>query len=113
MKILMLIIILVSTLFAGSYGSLLFHGNCITCHEINRSKSAPSLKEIKKAYLNAFPQKEMFVDYMSTWILNPNAKSSIMQESIEKYELMPQLAYNKEVLEEIAEFIYGTNFEKK
>jgi hypothetical protein len=33
-----------------------------------------------------------------------------MSDMIEKYELMPQLGYDKDTLEKIAEYIYETEF---
>lgn len=112
MKKLILLAFYITTTFAGTYPSLLFHGNCVTCHLLNSSKSAPSIKEVKKAYINAYPKEEDFVKFMSTWVLNPNATTSIMQEAVEKYELMPHLAYDKNVLEEISLYIYTLNFDK-
>ena len=61
-------------------------------------------------YLNAYPKKEDFVKQMSTWVLNPSTKTSIMQDAIKKYELMPHLAYDKQTLAEIAAYIYETDF---
>ena len=107
MKIKILVLVLSLNLFASSYGELLFNGNCVTCHSINDlNKSAPTIKEIQKAYKNAFPLKKDFISYMTTWILSPNEETSIMLQEIEKYNLMPNLAYDKETLEEISNFIY-------
>ena len=110
MKIFIFLTIMISFNFAGSFPSLLFHGNCITCHQIDNDKSAPSIKKVKSVYMNVYPKKEDFVKQMSIWVLNPNAKTSIMLDAIEKYELMPHLAYDKQTLEEIASYIYKTDF---
>ncbi len=99
-----------NSLHADNYGRLLLYGNCTTCHYEKKSLSAPSLKVIKKRYIEAFPQKKDFVEYMSTWVLKPNKQNSIMSDMIEKYELMPQLGYDKDTLEKIAEYIYETEF---
>lgn len=104
--------LLTSSLYADSYGRLLLYGNCTTCHYIDKSISAPSMQIIKERYLSAFPQKEDFISYMSTWILKPNISGSIMHDMIEKYELMPELGYDKDTLEKIAEYIYNTDFNK-
>ncbi len=99
-----------NNLYGDNYGSLLLYGNCTTCHYEKESLSAPSLRIIKKRYIKAFPQKKDFVEYMSTWVLKPNKQNSIMDDMIEKYELMPQLGYDKDTLEKIAEYIYETEF---
>ena len=107
MKIKLLILILSSNLFASSYGELLFNGNCVTCHSTNNlNKSAPTIKEIQNTYKNAFPEKIDFISYMSTWVLNPNKETSLMDESIKKYKLMPMLGYDRETLEEISSYLY-------
>jgi len=112
MKKLILFFIYTPLCFA-SYSALLFNGNCVTCHKVNQSISAPSVIELQKNYKRAFPQKKDFIKYMSQWVLKPNKRTSIMQDSINKYKLMPELGYQKEVLEEIATYLYETDFTKK
>ena len=98
--------------FADEMGSLLFHGNCVTCHYELQEKSAPAMIEVRKRYLQAFPKKEDFVKYLSEWVHKPSEEHSIMQDAIEKHGVMPQLAYEKDVLKEIAAYIYETDFTK-
>lgn len=113
MKKIFLILFIFINLNANNYGKLLFSGNCVTCHFETEKKSAPSIAEVRKHYLNAFPNKKDFVDYMSTWVLKPNAKTSLMTHSIEEFELMPELAYDQYTLRQIAEYIYKTDFNKQ
>jgi hypothetical protein len=49
---------------------------------------------------------------MSTWIAHPKEETSIMLDAVKKYELMPYLHYELETLEEIAAYIYETDFSK-
>ena len=98
---------------AGSIGSLLFHGNCITCHFETKDDSAPSIMRVRENYLRAFPEKKDFVEYMSMWVLNPNREGSLMLDDIKKYELMPMLGYEESTLNIIAEYIYDTDFTKE
>ena len=98
---------------AGNIGSLLFHGNCITCHFETKDDSAPSIMSVRENYLRAFPKKENFTDYMSKWVLEPNAEGSLMLDAIKKYELMPMLGYEESTLKIIAEYIYDTDFTKE
>jgi hypothetical protein len=106
-------LLLSSGLNADNMGSLLFHGNCITCHAETKTLSAPSILEVRDNYLRAFPNKENFVGYMSTWIKNPQKETSLMLEAVDKHGLMPELGYDKETLETIAAYIYETDFTKK
>ena len=92
---------------------MLFHGNCVTCHFETKDISAPSIVRIKENYMRAFPKKEDFVAYMSKWVKNPKEETSIMQEAITKYELMPYLHFDLESLKEISTYIYETDFKKE
>lgn len=96
----------------NGYGRLLLEGNCITCHHYTKSISAPSLKIVKQRYKAAFLDKESFVDYMVEWVYKPSKEGSIMVDMIEKYELMPELGYDKDTLKKIATYIYETKDSK-
>jgi len=50
---------------------------------------------------------------MSIWVYKPNEKTSIMQDAIDIYKLMPELAYDMETLKEISSYIYENDFAKK
>ena len=101
-----------SSLNAASLGSLLFHGNCTACHKELKAVSAPSVMEFRENYLRAFSKKEDFVEYISQWVEHPNEESSLMQDAIKKYELMPELGFEKSTLKIISEYIYETDFSK-
>ncbi len=111
-KTLLFLLIFESFLHADENGALLFHGNCTACHHEVIEKSAPSMMEVRRRYLQAFPRKQDFVKYLSEWVSNPSAERSIMQDAIKKHKLMPQLAYEKNTLEDIATYIYETDFKK-
>ncbi len=49
---------------------------------------------------------------MTTWVLKPSEQMSIMQHSIDEFELMPELAYDEYTLREISKYIYKTDFSK-
>lgn len=112
-KLFVLLILIFNSIFASNYGELLFNGNCITCHFKTKDISAPSIVEVKNLYISAFPKEQDFVKYMASWILKPNSDTSIMQQSIDKFKLMPELGYDKYTLEEIAKYIYRTDFNKQ
>ena len=112
-KLLLLFFTFVSLDAADNMGALLFHGNCTTCHNELQNKSAPAMIEVRRRYMQAFADKKDFVKYLSEWVHDPDAKKSIMQDAIAKYELMPQLSYEKDVLEDIAAYIYDTDFTRQ
>ncbi|MEA2100057.1 MAG: cytochrome C [Campylobacterota bacterium] len=113
MKIFSLILLFISQLNATDMRSLLFHGNCTTCHFEKKAVSAPSVMEFKESYLRAFPIKKDFVEYMSKWVLKPNKETSIMLDAIDKHELMPELGFDLTTLMEISSYIYDTDFTKE
>lgn len=110
------VLFLTLCLFAGSlYASnakLLFNGNCTVCHKTNTNKTAPSILEIKENYKRAYPLKVDFVNQMASWVNNPKSQTSIMLQSVEKFKIMPNLAYDIYMLKEIAQYIYDTDFQK-
>ena len=68
---------------------------------------------VRENYLKAFPNKKDFVEYMSKWVLTPNAEGSLMLDAIKKYELMPLLGYEESTLKIITKYIYDTDFTKE
>ncbi len=99
-----------SFVYADNMSSLLYSGNCITCHKDTKEESAPSMQEVRKRYKDAFSNKEDFVSYMSKWVANPDEKSSLMVDSIEKHGLMPELGFDEDMLRDITGYIYDTDF---
>ena len=85
----------------------------MTCHHETKAISAPSIIEIREKYLNAFADKEEFVEYMSTWVREPKEETSLMLDAIAKYELMPNLSYELDSLRDISAYIYDTDFTKE
>lgn len=112
-KTLLTTFLFVLNLQATNYDSLLFHGNCTTCHFETETVSAPSVVDFRERYISAFPDKKDFVAYMSTWVKHPKEETSLMHDAIEKHELMPELAFDLETLKTISAYIYETDFTKK
>ena len=94
-------------------GALLFNGNCTTCHFELKEVSAPAMITVQERYKKAFGKKGDFLKYLSEWVANPNPETSIMQDAIKKHGVMPHLGYEKEVIEDIAAYIYDTDFTKQ
>jgi cytochrome c551/c552 len=113
MKYILFFHLLILNLLAYDCGELLFNGNCITCHSKTKSISAPSVLEIKERYINAFSNKKEFIDYMAKWVQHPNKDTSLMQDAITKYEIMPELGFDKDTLTQISKYIYETDFKSR
>jgi cytochrome c551/c552 len=106
----LLFLLLVVYLEANNMNSLLYNGNCITCHKDTKEESAPSMYEVKSRYLSAFAEKKDFIAYMSKWVSNPNKETSLMHDAIKKHDLMPSLGFDEDMLKDIATHIYETDF---
>ena len=106
MKKVILSLLLLLNMYAAPMGELMFNGNCLTCHAIDKANSAPSIKEIRHVYLQRFTTEEAFIAFMIPWIQKPNATTALMPEAIKKYALMPELGYDAETLKEIASYLY-------
>ena len=113
MKKIVLFVLLALHVEANDMSSLMFNGNCITCHKETKTVSAPSVLKFKAVYLNAFPEKKDFVKYMSTWVIDPSKEGSLMQSSIKKHGLMPHLGFDIETLRDISAYIYETDFKTR
>ncbi len=104
-------LLLLPNLSFTNEGALLFNGNCATCHHLKRASSAPTIHEIRARYIQAFPEKQNFIKYLSNWVIKPSKRTSLMHDKIIKYGLMPELAFDKESLKIIAEYIYEGEIE--
>lgn len=105
-----LALILTSSIYANDMGSLLFHGNCVTCHHETKTISAPSATEFRQRYRDAFSSKEEFVSYMSQWVKKPSNEGSLMHDAVKKHGLMPELGFDEDALKSISAYIYETDF---
>lgn len=95
---------------ASNMEELLYNGNCQTCHFTNKSISAPSIKFIKRVYKNAFILEKDFVSYMTNFVISPNKNISLMHDMITKYEIMLEIVFEQEVIEDISRYIYRNEF---
>jgi len=110
MKALFFLVCFALSLHAATLGETLFHGNCVTCHDVSKANSAPAIHEVQTRYKQRFKTEETFTAFMVAWLQKPDAKSAIMQEAVNKFGLMPTLGYDEETLYDIAQFLYNASF---
>jgi cytochrome c551/c552 len=95
--------------------SLMQH-NCFSCHNPDKgiaTKVAPSMGEIRNAYLEAYSPEESFISNFIDFINNPAESKTQMPEAISSYGLMPKLSFKEEELRLIAEYLYGNDMESE
>ncbi|WP_159023559.1 DUF3365 domain-containing protein [Formosa sp. L2A11] len=90
-------------------GKKLMETNCYICHSPTadeNNRNAPPMIAIKKRYLMNNSTKEAFKAAMLNWIKNPNQDNAIMYGAVQRYGIMPGLAYPDETITQIADYIY-------
>lgn len=97
-------------------GFKLFANGCASCHNPDLGvevRIAPSLKEIKNAYmLNNHTLKD-FQEAMVQFMNKPSIEMSLMPKAVEKYGVMPKMDYSKEQIILIASYLYQTDLSKE
>lgn len=90
--------------------------SCYVCHN-PRVKShddiiAPPLIAVKYMYKFKFPEKEVFVEKMTDFILEPNNQKAILQGPVMKFGAMPDMPMDPTMVRSIAEYIYDNEIEE-
>lgn len=96
------------------HGKKLMETHCYTCHNPSTKEEdrvGPSMVEVKTFYINSSNTKQAFIESMQTWVKNPNAKKAKMQEAIKRFGLMPKQYFPEGTIAQIADFMYGYDFE--
>ncbi|SMG09111.1 Cytochrome c [Marivirga sericea] len=85
--------------------------NCYVCHGRNSSSHedllAPPLAGIKKRYMNATGNREVFIERMTTFAFNPTKDAAMMKGPIKRFGLMPKTALKQSQIEAIVTYIYN------
>ncbi len=85
-----------------------FNKQCAFCHSDN-SKIAPSMSDVKVAYLSKYPKKADFVKHMTAFVLHPNADNRLIKENLNKYKEMPSgMFYDATKILRVVHYIYDS-----
>ncbi len=82
---------------------------CISCHNPNPSANTtvgPTLSEIKRYYLKAYPKRTDFILGFNRFLNQPTQEHSIIPDAINTYGLMPQMSLQDQQITNIASYIY-------
>jgi cytochrome c551/c552 len=88
---------------------------CFSCHSPNAGttdKVAPTMAEVKQAYLENTDSKEMFVSKFVAFVSNPTAEVAIIKHAPPTYGVMPKFEFSKEELTQVANYVYQSSIEK-
>jgi cytochrome c553 len=95
-------------------GFNLMQSNCTICHSANanaKAQIAPTIAEIKLAYLRTNTDKATFIKEMSGFVLQPNVETSKMPDAVKKFGLMPKMNFSEQEIAAIATYIFDTPLE--
>ena len=82
---------------------------CFICHSSTASekeRAAPPMIGIKARYLEAFKNKDEFVNAIVEYAKNPTKENSKIPNALERFGIMPKQNFKDEELKKIAEYIY-------
>ena len=95
-------------------GLTLMKTNCFSCHSPNanfENRLAPPMIAIKKHYITEGVSKKQFIKDFSEFIKKPSAEKSKMPGAVNRFGLMPVMAFTDKQLKTIAEYIYDNEIE--
>lgn len=97
-------------------GEKLIEKHCYLCHNTETpagSRIGPPMTHVKNHYLEAYPTQEDFTKHLIAFIQQPSEDISIMPGALNKFGLMPKQQFPVEALEQIADYMYNHDLEKK
>lgn len=90
----------------------MLNSNCFSCHNPEKEAAvrvAPTMADIRQAYMTEGMSQQEFIDKVSNFINHPEEKNSMMPNAVSKYGMMPKLSYKAEDLQKMAAYIYDTD----
>ena len=86
-----------------------YRRQCTFCHNTSGRK-APSMKQIRRIYLNTYPSGEVFIQKMSDFVLAPHKDKKIYQGDTGRFDVMPAgMFYDPDKIKKVVKYIYSTN----
>jgi cytochrome c2 len=97
---------------SNSAGGKKFNIYCGACHwqTAPQNPIAPPIYNIKKRYTRSYPNETDFVKAMADWVEQPAEQEAVMPGAVQNFKTMPKLGYSRKDVEEIALYIYRTDF---
>ena len=89
-------------------GQTSFETICLSCH----GRTAPPMFVIKKHYLKRYPDREVFMRQIGSWVRSPSPNKALMPHALEKHGMMPAQLLDDEVLAKVAAYIYDTQLKQ-
>lgn len=88
---------------------------CENCHHPTANpdnRLAPPLEIAKRNYLALYPDKESFVEAMTSFVVTPTAEQAELHSDVDNFGVMDPLGYSEEQVREVSAYIYDTDLQK-
>ncbi len=95
-------------------GFQLLASTCFACHSPNSNNEfnvAPTIAEVKTAYLKKFNSEVDFVAAIQRFLANPNNETALMTDAVTLYGLMPQMSLQSSQSKAVALYLHQNNVE--
>jgi cytochrome c2 len=90
-------------------GGRLFVKNCGACHSLEPPpRNGPPARGMTKNYRSVFSDYTSFQKAFISFTLNPSEKKAIMPHAVQEFGIMPKMDFEKQELEEIAQWLWDT-----
>ncbi len=105
-----LVLLLMPSAQASQEGKSLFESLCMSCHVLSGQPTvAPPVFGMKNHVMQAYPNREDFINYIVHWVRQPDASRALMPGAVRRFGVMPALSYPDDQVRKVAEFLYDTN----
>ena len=97
-------------------GYQLMQQKCFVCHmekpdpSNKASMIAPPMMRVQEHYKPSYKSKDEFVNAIVTFVSSPDEKKALMPGAVRKFNLMPDLGYDKDEITLIAETLFDIDF---
>jgi len=90
--------------------------NCFSCHSpmgSSESRIAPPMGHVRSHYLDKYSSKEDFVKAIESYVGSPNKENAIMFGAVDKFGVMPNMQYDKELVHNISSYLFDNDVSSK
>jgi len=94
-------------------GAEVYKESCAVCH-VSEGKPtiAPPIFAVKNHVIDAFPERDDFIEQVKNWVKAPDEKKALMHGAIRKFGLMPPMANLSDgELQAVAGYLYDTDMD--
>lgn len=92
-------------------GEEVYKTACAVCH-VSEGKPtiAPPIFAVKNHVIDAFPERDDFIEQVKDWVKAPDEEKALMRGAIRKFGLMPAMAHlSDEDVQAVAEYLFDTD----